>query len=124
MVAHVRQKATHQRNVDQLNQPPAGHKGISQVFDGLDHPNQLHREEQESEIKCSLAQNCLKSLVSVLTSAFLSLITVVHLLTGGKSRSTVYQLTPPLNLVGRRKVLMHSDGQDMLLTKSVTQSGC
>lgn len=32
---------TYQRNVDQLDQPPAGHKGICQVSDGLDHSDQL-----------------------------------------------------------------------------------
>lgn len=49
MVAHVRQKATHQCNVDQLDQPPAGHEGVSQVFDGLDHPDQLHRKKNRSQ---------------------------------------------------------------------------
>lgn len=40
------------------------------------------------------------------TSAFLSLITVVHLLLGGKSRSTVYQLTACLNLVGQSTLII------------------
>ena len=45
-----------------------------------------------------------KQLQSILTSVFLSVITADHLLLGGNSRSTVYQLTPPLNL-SRKKYL-------------------
>lgn len=39
-----------------------------------------------------------------LTSVFLSVITADHLLLGGKSRSTVYQLTAPLNLIRKQKI--------------------
>lgn len=50
---------THQRNVDQLYQPPTGHKGISQVFDGLNHADQLKRKRSSVKIRY-LCQTCLK----------------------------------------------------------------
>ena len=45
-------------------------------------------EQLETEILCE-----------ILTSAFLSVIIAVHLSLGCRSRSTVYQVTPPLNLL-------------------------
>lgn len=51
----------------------------------------------DSEHYCKVFSNAL-------TSVFLSVITADHLLLGGKSRSTVYQLTPPLNLIRKQKI--------------------
>lgn len=44
-----KKKATYQRNVDQLNQPPTGHKSICQVFDGLDHADQLQGKKDRTK---------------------------------------------------------------------------
>lgn len=38
-----RQSETHQRDVDELNQLPTGHKSVGQVSDGLNHVDQLQR---------------------------------------------------------------------------------
>lgn len=90
---------SHQCNVNQLNQPPTGHKSISQILDGLNHVNKLERKRIQGKKKGRyLLRYYFEVLDGVLTSVFLSVITGVHLSLGGKSRSTVYQLTGPLNL--------------------------
>lgn len=46
-----RRTAAYQGNVDQLDQPPTGHKSISQVSDGLDHADQLQEEKKKDRAK-------------------------------------------------------------------------
>ena len=132
-----RQNETHQRDVDELDQLPTGHKRVGQVSDGLNHVDQLQRKRSWYFYKTAVTSSCCpcgpnyesffkrrfkkkkksgfridpdllaiktKQLQSILTSVFLSVITADHLLLGGNSRSTVYQLTPPLNL-SRKKCL-------------------
>lgn len=59
----------------------------------------VKKKKRQSED--ALGQICFKrylKTLNTLTSAFLSLITAAHRLLGGKSRSTEYQETAPLNL--------------------------
>lgn len=68
------------------------------------------------------ASDLFQVLNSFLTSVFLSVITAVHLLVGGKSRSTVYHLTAPLNLMRERKKkspLKHNEGNRILFATSL-----
>lgn len=46
-----RRTAAYQENVHQLDQPPTGHKSISQVPDGLDHADQLQGETKKKRAK-------------------------------------------------------------------------
>lgn len=55
MIQFQRRDGAHQCNVNQLYQPSTGHKRISQVFDGLDHVDQLERKTswvQTGEVFC------------------------------------------------------------------------
>lgn len=46
-----RRTAAYQGNVDQLDQPPTGHKSISQVSDGLHHADQLQGDKKKRQGK-------------------------------------------------------------------------
>lgn len=52
-----RQSETHQRDVDEIDQLPTGHKSVGQVSDGLNHVDQLQRKRSRYFYKTAITSS-------------------------------------------------------------------